>query len=80
MARRSPKYRPSNQMKSMNTMNNIMTIFIIYLSATMPAAMSLYWITTNVITIVRTVYIQFFHVEKAKKEVEATTNFLNKKK
>lgn len=81
MARRSPKYRPSNQMKSMNTMNNIMTIFIIYLSATMPAAMSLYWITTNVITIVRTIYIQFFHVEKAKKEVEATTtNFLNKKK
>lgn len=81
MAKRSPKYRPSNQMKSMNTMNNVMTIFIIYLSATMPAAMSLYWITTNVITIVRTVYIQFFHVEKAKKDIEATTtNFLNKKK
>ena len=68
MAKRSPKYRPSNQMKSMNTMNNVMTIFIVYLSATMPAAMSLYWITTNVISIIRTVYIQFFHIEKAKKE------------
>ena len=81
MAKRSPKYRPSNQMKSMNTMNNVMTIFIVYLSATMPAAMSLYWITTNVISIIRTVYIQVFHIEKAKKEVEATTtNFLNKNK
>ena len=75
MAKRSPKYRPSQQMKSMNTMNNVMTIFIVYLAATMPAAMSLYWITTNVINIIRTVYI-----EKAKKEVESTTtNFLNKK-
>ena len=46
----------------------------------MPAAMSLYWITTNVINIIRTVYIQLFHIEKAKKEVESTTtNFLNKK-
>ena len=52
MAKRSPKYRPSQQMKSMNTMNNVMTIFIVYLAATMPAAMSLYWITTNVINIV----------------------------
>ena len=57
-----------------------MTIFIVYLAATMPAAMSLYWITTNVINIIRTVYIQLFHIEKAKKEVESTTtNFLNKK-
>ena len=65
----------------MNTMNNVMTIFIVYLAATMPAAMSLYWITTNVINIIRTVYIQLFHIEKAKKEVESTTtNFLNKKK
>lgn len=81
MAKRSPKYRPSSQMKSMNTMNNVMTIFIVYLSASMPAAMSLYWITTNIISIVRTVYIQLFHIEKAQKEVEATTtNFLNKKK
>lgn len=81
MAKRSPKYRPSQQMKSMNTMNNVMTVFIVYLAATMPAAMSLYWITTNIINIVRTMYIQFFHIEKAKKEVEtSTTNFFNNKK
>lgn len=80
MAKRSPKYRVTKQMKSMNTMNNIMTVFIVYLAATMPAAMSLYWITTNVINIIRTVYIQIYHIEKSRKEVEAsTTNFLNKK-
>ena len=79
MAKRSPKYRPSQQMKSMNTMNNVMTIFIVYLAATMPAAMSLYWITTNVINIVRTMYIQFFHIEKAQKEIDnSDTNFIKK--
>ena len=79
MAKRSPKYRPSQQMKSMNTMNNVMTIFIVYLAATMPAAMSLYWITTNVINIVRTMYIQFFHIEKAQKEIDnSATNFIKK--
>lgn len=67
MAKRSPRYRPSQQMKSMNTMNNVMTVFIVYLAATMPAAMSLYWITTNVIMIIRTVYIQLFHIEKTPK-------------
>ena len=81
MAKRSPKYRPSQQMKSMNTMNNVMTVFIVYLAATMPSAMSLYWITTNIINIVRTVYIQFFHIEKAQKEIDnSATNFINKKK
>ena len=79
MAKRSPKYRPSQQMKSMNTMTNVMTIFIVYLAATMPAAMSLYWITTNVINIVRTMYIQFFHIEKAQKEIDnSATNFIKK--
>ena len=82
MAKRSPKYRPSQQMQSMNTMNNVMTIFIVYLAATMPAAMSLYWITTNIINVVRTVYIQFFHIEKVKKEIDSSTtnNFMNSKK
>lgn len=37
MAKRSPRYRETSQMKSMNTMNNVMTVFIVYLSATMPA-------------------------------------------
>ena len=66
MAKRSPKYRPSQQMKSMNTMNNVMTIFIVYLAATMPAAMSLYWITTSLVTVARTIYIQIYHIERKK--------------
>lgn len=70
MAKRSPKYRPSQQMNTMNTMNNVMTVFIVYLAATMPAAMSLYWITTNIIMIIRTVYIQLFHIEKTQKEMK----------
>ena len=71
MAKRSPKYRPSQQMKSMNTMNNVMTIFIVYLAATMPAAMSLYWITTNVINIVRTMYIpvSYTHLDVYKRQI-----------
>ena len=81
MARRSPRYKQTAQMKSMKMMNNVMTVMIIYFAMTMPTAMSLYWITTNLINIARTVYIQIYHIEKAKKEVEATnTNYLNKKK
>ena len=80
MAKRSPKYRPTQQMQSMNMMNNVMTIFIIYLSATMPAAMSLYWITTNIINIIRTVYIQVMHIEKKPKKESSNTDFFNSKK
>lgn len=81
MNKRNPKYQQSKQMKSMNMTSNVMTIFIVYFAAVMPAAMSLYWITTNIITIVRTWYIHVHHIEKARKKVEDTnTNYLNKKK
>lgn len=81
MAKRSPRYKQSQQMKSMKMMNNVMTVMIIYFAMTMPTAMSLYWITTNLINIGRTVYIQIYHIEKAKNQVESsTTNYLNKKK
>ena len=80
MSKRSPKYKPSSQMKSMNMMNNFMTLFIIYFAAIMPSAMSLYWMTTNLITIIRTWYIYIFHIEKAEKEVDqANTNYLTKR-
>ena len=80
MSRRNPKYRETSQMQSMNMMNNFMTLFIIYFAAVMPAAMSLYWMTTNIITIVRTWYIYIYHVEKAQKEVDqANTNYLTKR-
>ena len=80
MAKRNPRYRPSQQMKSMNMMNNFMTVFIIYFAAIMPSAMSLYWITTNIINVVRTWYIYVHHVERAQKEVDqADTNYLTKR-
>ncbi len=79
MARRNPRYKQSNQMKQMKTMNRMMTIMIIYFALIMPAVMSLYWITTNTINICKTVYIQLFHIEKARKEVDSVNkNFLNK--
>ena len=80
MSRRNPRYRQSSQMKSMNMMNNFMTLFIIYFAAIMPSAMSLYWMTTNIITIVRTWYIYIYHIEKATKEVDqANTSYLTKR-
>ena len=80
MSKRSPRYKQSNQMKSMSMMNNFMTLFIIYFAAIMPSAMSLYWMTTNLITIIRTWYIYIFHIEKVEKEVDqANTNYLTKR-
>jgi len=80
MSRRNPRYKQSSQMKSMNMMNNFMTLFIIYFAAIMPSAMSLYWMTTNIITIVRTWYIYIYHIERATKEVDqANTNYLTKR-
>lgn len=64
LLKRRKNYRQSQQQKSMNTMNYVMTIMIVWFSLSMPTAMSLYWITTNIITVIRTVYIQFAHIEK----------------
>jgi YidC/Oxa1 family membrane protein insertase len=64
MLKRNPRYRPSAQQKQMNSMNYFMTVMIVWFALSMPTAMSLYWITTNIITIIRTVYIQLYHVEK----------------
>lgn len=81
MAKRNPRYKPTAQMKSMRKMNYFMIAMIVYFAMSQPTAMSFYWITTNLITIARTLYIQLIHVEKARKEVdEKNTNFLNKKK
>lgn len=64
MLKRNPRYKPSAQQRQMNQMNYIMTVMIVWFALSMPTAMSLYWITTNIITIVRTVYIQIYHIEK----------------
>ena len=47
-------------------MNIVMTAMIVWFALSMPTAMSLYWITTSLVTIIRTVYIQIYHVEKKK--------------
>lgn len=64
MLKRNPRYKPSAQQKQMNTMNYFMTIMIVWFALSMPTAMSLYWITTSLITIARTIYIQIYHIEK----------------
>ncbi len=69
MMKRKKSYRETSQTKQMRMTQNIMSVFIIYMAAIMPSAMSLYWITTNVINIIRTWYIYEHHVEE-KKEVE----------
>ncbi len=67
MMKKKNTYRETSQTKQLKMTNNIMTVFIIYMAAIMPAAMSLYWITTNVINIIRTWYIYEHHVEEKKK-------------
>ena len=67
MLKRNPKYKQSKQQDSMKTMNLVMTAMIIWFSLEMPSAMSLYWITTSLITILRTVFIQLVYIEGKKK-------------
>ena len=66
MLKRNPRYKVSKQQKSMKTMNIVMTAMIVWFALSMPTAMSLYWITTSLVTIIRTVYIQIYHVENKK--------------
>ncbi|WP_314793159.1 YidC/Oxa1 family membrane protein insertase [Eggerthia catenaformis] len=70
MLKRDKNYRPSKTQNSMKSMNIMMTAMIIFFGMTMPTAMSFYWITTNIITVIRTVYIHIHYIEKeqAKKD------------
>jgi len=71
MLKRSQKGKRAQQSKqagSMKTMSITMTIMIVYFGLIMPTAMSFYWITTSIITIIRTIYIQFNYIEKEEKE------------
>ncbi|MBO6047627.1 MAG: membrane protein insertase YidC [Erysipelotrichaceae bacterium] len=71
MMKRSKSYRQNQANNSMHTMNITMTVMIIYFGLIMPAAMSFYWITTNIITIIRTIFIQIFVIEKEEKARES---------
>lgn len=64
MLKRNPRYKVSKQQQQMKTMNIMMTVMIVWFALSMPTAMSLYWITTSLITVARTIYIQIYHVEK----------------
>ena len=64
MLKRNKNYKPSSTQNSMKSMNIVMTVMIIYFGLVMPTAMSFYWITTNIITVLRTVYIQIHYIEK----------------
>ncbi len=64
MLKRNPRFKPSAQQQQMKQMNIMMVAMIVIFSLTMSTAMSLYWITTSIITIARTIYIQLCHVEK----------------
>lgn len=64
LMKRNPKYKKSSTNDQTQMMNYFMVILIVWFSLQMPTAMSLYWITTNIITVVRTTYIQIFHIEK----------------
>lgn len=68
MLKRNPRFKMSKQQQSMKTMNLVMTVMIVWFSLSMPTAMSLYWITTSLVTVIRTVYIQFYHIEKKNKK------------
>lgn len=69
MLKRNPRYKVSKQQQSMRTMNIFMTVMIVWFALSMPTAMSLYWITTSLVTIGRTVYIQLYHIEKKREKI-----------
>ena len=68
MLKRNPRYKISKQQQSMKTMNIMMTVMIVWFALSMPTAMSLYWITTSLVTVGRTIYIQLYHIEKKKEK------------
>lgn len=68
MLKRNPRYKVSKQQQSMKTMNIVMTAMIVWFALSMPTAMSLYWITTSLVTIIRTIYIQIYHIEKKREK------------
>lgn len=66
LQKRSKNYKVSkvNTSNSMKMMNVYMMIMIVFFSLNMPTAMSIYWIITAIIGVVRSVYIHFQFTEK----------------
>lgn len=66
LQKRSTKYKAPKQNNQMKLMNIYMMVLIIFMSLNMPTAMSIYWIVTALIAIIRSVYIHYQHTEKMK--------------
>lgn len=65
LQKKSKHYKaPAKGNKSMMFMNVYMMILIIMASLNMPSAMSIYWIITSIIAVIRSFYIHFQYTEK----------------
>ena len=68
MSKRNPRYKETAQIKSMKKMNYFMVVMFLWISLSQPIVMSFYWITSNIIGVIKTLYIQFYHIEKPKQK------------
>lgn len=65
LQKRSKNYRaPKKGKNSMLLMNVYMMVLILMASLNMPSAMSIYWIVTSIIAVIRSVYIHYQYTEK----------------
>lgn len=64
--KRNPKYRAPKvgSNNNMKLMNIYMLVLIVFMSLNMPTAMSVYWIVTSLISIVRSIYIHYAYTMK----------------
>ena len=58
MLKRKKGYRPNSQSGQMKMFNYVMIIMIVFIGLELPSAMAIYWITSSVIAILRTVLIE----------------------
>lgn len=64
LMKKQKNYRPNPAMKQMRYMNIFMIAMIVYMSLVLPTSMSIYWVTTSVISIIRSIYIHYGHTVK----------------
>lgn len=77
MMKKQKGYRHNKAMDSMKYMNYFMVAMIVFMAYSMESAMSIYWITTSTIAILRTIYIHYHHI--AKIETDQPRSYSNKK-
>ena len=70
---------PNNSDPTQKTMLYIMPVFSAYISATVPAGLALYWVTTNAVTILQQLYINRRLANQSKNAIELLTPLPNSK-